>query len=129
MSRRSPMLLLAGAAAGMIAWAAQFTLIYGATAIACARGYEGAWLLGMRVIPLTIVGVTLAALGVTGFVLARRSPRAAVPSPATRPVPERRHDPDRRPVARCYPLARPTRPDRATLLVGQRRSPWARNQR
>ena len=71
MSRRSPMLLLAGAAAGMIAWAAQFTLIYGATAIACARGYEGAWLLGMRVIPLTIVGVTLAALGVTGFVLAR----------------------------------------------------------
>ena len=124
------MLLLAGAAAGMIAWAAQFTLIYGATAIACARGYEGAWLLGMRVIPLTIVGVTLAALGVTGFVLARAlaARRGTEPSGLDR-VPERRHDPDRRPVARCYPLARPTGPDRATLLVGQRRSPWARNQR
>ena len=71
MSRRSPMLLLAGAAAGMIAWAAQFTLIYGATAIACARGYDDARLLGLRVIPLMIMAVTLAALAITVLVLAR----------------------------------------------------------
>ena len=79
------MLLLAGAAAGMIAWAAQFTLIYGATAIACARGYGEARLLGIRLIPLMIVGVTLAALAVTGFVLARAltARRAIEPADAT----------------------------------------------
>lgn len=68
-AERSPT-RLAFMAAGMIAWAAQFTVIYAVTAVACARGYADLRLLGFGMVPATIVVTTLAALAVTGVVLA-----------------------------------------------------------
>jgi hypothetical protein len=56
--------------AGLIAWAVQFTVIYGVTAVACARGYAGVTLLGLGVVPLTIVATTVLAFAATGVVLA-----------------------------------------------------------
>jgi hypothetical protein len=60
---------LLGAVSGMIAWAAQFTVIYGVTSIACERGYGDASWFG--IVPLTIIVTTLLALSSTGFVLLR----------------------------------------------------------
>lgn len=57
-------------AAGMIAWAGQFTIIYAVTAVACARGYADLKLLGFGLVPATIAVTTLAALAVTSVVLA-----------------------------------------------------------
>jgi hypothetical protein len=56
---------------GLYAWAAQFTVVYGVTAVACARGFARAALLGLGVVPLTVVATTLVALAATGIVLAR----------------------------------------------------------
>lgn len=54
---------------GLIAWAAQFTILYGATSTLCGRGWADAMLFGAGVVPATIVATTLAALGATALVL------------------------------------------------------------
>jgi hypothetical protein len=56
---------------GLFAWAAQFTLIYGFTAVACARGFADADALGVSVVPLTIILVSAVAFAATGVVLLR----------------------------------------------------------
>jgi cytochrome c oxidase assembly factor CtaG len=70
---------------GLIAWTVQFTIIYGATSLVCARGYGDMSRLGIGIIPLTIVATTLLALAATGFVLfravvAKRRMDAATPA-------------------------------------------------
>jgi hypothetical protein len=55
--------------AGLIAWAVQFTVIYGVTAVVCARGYAHFSLLGLGLVPFAIVAATAVALGATGWVL------------------------------------------------------------
>ena len=69
MTMHRPLTRLFLAMSGLIAWAAQFTLIYGVAAVACARGYGGAS--GPGLVRLAIVAATLLALGATGLVLAR----------------------------------------------------------
>ncbi len=62
---------LFAATAGLVAWAVQFTVIYGVTAVVCARGYGHVSLLGIGIVPLTISVATLLALAATGLVLAQ----------------------------------------------------------
>ncbi len=47
---------------GFLVWAAHFAMIYGLTALACARGFNDAKLLGLEVVPLGVGAATLAAL-------------------------------------------------------------------
>jgi hypothetical protein len=54
---------------GLIAWAVQFTVVYGVTSTLCGRGWADATLLGFRVVPATIVVTTLLMLAVTGIFL------------------------------------------------------------
>jgi ABC-type amino acid transport system permease subunit len=54
---------------GLIAWAVQFTVLYGATSTVCARGWAGATLFGFGLVPATIVGTTLVALAATAAIL------------------------------------------------------------
>lgn len=54
---------------GLMAWVIQFTVIYGVTAFACARGYADLRLLGFGLVPAVIVAATLVALAVTAVVL------------------------------------------------------------
>jgi uncharacterized membrane protein YbhN (UPF0104 family) len=63
------MIQLLAAMGGMIAWAVQFTIIYGVTSLVCARGYRDTWWL--EIVPLTIVVTTLVALAATAAVLVR----------------------------------------------------------
>ena len=56
---------------GLFTWTAQFTLIYGVTAIACARGYAESSVLGFGIVPFAILATTAAALALTGLVLVR----------------------------------------------------------
>ena len=56
--------------AGLIAWAVQFTLIYGATSTLCGREWADARLLGLGIVPASILFGTLAALAATGIALA-----------------------------------------------------------
>ena len=65
--RPVPRLLFA--AGGFVAWAAQFTVIYGVAGVVCARGYGGVTVLGIGLVPLTILAATLLALAATGLVL------------------------------------------------------------
>ncbi len=69
MTQRSPMARLFAMTAGLLAWAAQFTVIYAVTAVICARGYGGESLAGFGIVPLTIVIATLLALGATALLL------------------------------------------------------------
>lgn len=55
---------------GAILWAVHFTVLYGFTTLACARGFSSA-------IPWVLGAATLAALGVAAFVVARAYPRRA----------------------------------------------------
>lgn len=71
MAQHRPMRRLFAAAAGLVAWAAQFTIIYGVTAVVCGRGYGHVSFLGVGLVPLTIVVATVLALAATGLVLAR----------------------------------------------------------
>lgn len=52
------------AVAGLLVWAAHFTLIYGANALACARGLTGRALLGLPLVPALVLGATALALAV-----------------------------------------------------------------
>jgi hypothetical protein len=60
-------------------WAVQFGFIYGFTALACARGFADAEVLGFGVVPFAILAATVVALGGAGafLVLAWRESRAA----------------------------------------------------
>lgn len=64
-----PISSLVLATGGLIAWAAQFTVIYGVAAVACARGYAGESLFGIGLVPLTILAATVIALAATGLVV------------------------------------------------------------
>ncbi|MBL6455270.1 hypothetical protein JMJ55_08050 [Belnapia sp. T6] len=50
------------ALAGLIVWAAHFGLIYGANAVACARGLAGGRWLGLPLVPALVLGLTALAL-------------------------------------------------------------------
>ena len=56
--------------AGLVAWAVQFTVIYGATSTLCGRGWVGATMLGVGNVQAIILAATLAALAVTALALA-----------------------------------------------------------
>ena len=56
---------------GLVVWAVQFTIVYGLTAAACARGWHGHALLGLDVVRAGIAAATLVALVATGLVLWR----------------------------------------------------------
>jgi hypothetical protein len=71
MPREGRLSQLCATSAGLIAWAAQFTIIYGATAVACARGYAQTSIGGVDVVRLIILATTLLALGVTAIALFR----------------------------------------------------------
>ncbi len=73
--------------AGLIAWAVQFTAIYGVTSTLCGRGWADANLLGLEVVPMTILSATLVTLAATAvaliwsfrnYRLAKHQPVAAV---------------------------------------------------
>ncbi len=51
--------------AGLLAWAVQFTVIYGVTSTLCGRGWADATFLGLEAVPTIIVSVTLATFAVT----------------------------------------------------------------
>lgn len=55
--------------AGLIAWAVQFTVLYGVTSTLCAREWADARLLGIGIVPAVVLLATLAALAVTAAVL------------------------------------------------------------
>jgi len=57
--------------AGLVIWTAQFTVIYGVTAVACARGYGEKTLFGAGLISLAVIAATLIALAMNGVVLVR----------------------------------------------------------
>jgi hypothetical protein len=63
---------------GVIIWAAHFTVIYGFTALACARGFASAAWLGSSVVQWTVGAATLlAALGTLALIVpAVRAARA-----------------------------------------------------
>lgn len=54
---------------GLIAWAVQFTILYGVTSTLCGRGWANATLLGMGVVQATILVATLATLAATALLL------------------------------------------------------------
>jgi hypothetical protein len=56
---------------GLLIWAADFLLIYVIEAIACAKGFADAVILGLRVIPLTTLICSAAAVIATGLILRR----------------------------------------------------------
>lgn len=55
---------------GLLIWAAHFMFVYSANAVACQRGLENVRILGIGLIPFTVVLATLVALAVAGYVLA-----------------------------------------------------------
>jgi hypothetical protein len=55
--------------AGLIAWAVQFTVIYGVTSTICAREWADGSVLGIGIVPAVILFTTFAALGATGGVV------------------------------------------------------------
>jgi hypothetical protein len=54
---------------GMIAWALQFTVIYGVTSTLCGRGWADATLFGFGIVQGVIVATTLLALASTALIL------------------------------------------------------------
>jgi hypothetical protein len=54
---------------GMIAWAVQFTVIYGATSTLCGRGWADATPLGIGIVQMTILAATLATLAAAAILL------------------------------------------------------------
>jgi hypothetical protein len=64
---------------GLIAWAMQFTVLYGATSTLCGRGWAGATLLGIGLVPFVILAATLVTLAFATtllIVLLRDTPQA-----------------------------------------------------
>jgi uncharacterized protein involved in cysteine biosynthesis len=56
--------------AGLLIWAAHFGVIYGVTALVCARRLADVAILGLGLVPFTIAIATLIALLAAGLVLA-----------------------------------------------------------
>lgn len=54
---------------GLIAWAVQFTIIYGITSTLCARGWAGVTLLGLGGVQMAILIATLMTFAVTAILL------------------------------------------------------------
>jgi TctA family transporter len=54
---------------GLIAWAIQFTVVYGFAAVACARDYARLTVFGIGVVPLVILTTTAGALALTAWSL------------------------------------------------------------
>jgi hypothetical protein len=48
--------------AGLFAWGVQFTLAYGVTSVSCARGYASLTLVGIGLVPASILAATLLTL-------------------------------------------------------------------
>ncbi len=65
--RRTGQVLLA--LGGLIAWAVQFTLIYGATSTLCGRGWADSTLFGFGIVHAVIMATTLVALAPTVLIL------------------------------------------------------------
>ena len=57
--------------AGLLIWAAHFTVIYGFTGLACARGLANQQVLGFGLIDVVVVGATILALLAAAAVLMR----------------------------------------------------------
>jgi hypothetical protein len=56
---------------GFVFWAAQFTMIYGVTSVACARGWYRISLLGLDIVRASVAAATLVALAATALVFWR----------------------------------------------------------
>ena len=54
---------------GLLIWATHFMFVYSATAVACARGLADITVLGVGLIPLTVILATVLALLATGWLL------------------------------------------------------------
>jgi hypothetical protein len=54
---------------GLVAWAVQFSVIYGVTSTLCGRGWADAMLFGIGVVQFTILTATLATLTATVILL------------------------------------------------------------
>jgi hypothetical protein len=65
--RRTGQVLLA--LGGMIAWAVQFTIVYGATSTLCGREWADATLFGIGVVPFAILSTTLVTLAAAVILL------------------------------------------------------------
>lgn len=88
MADRRPVARLLFAVGGLIAWAAQFTVIYGVAAVACARGYGGVSVAGIGLVPFAILAATVLALAATALVM-------GFAARARRRMDERTHPTDR----------------------------------
>jgi hypothetical protein len=64
--RTAQVLLVLG---GLIAWAMQFTIIYGVTSTLCGRGWADATILGMGAVQITILLATLTTLTAAAILL------------------------------------------------------------
>jgi hypothetical protein len=71
MERSHPMARLFWMTSGLVVWAAQFTIIYGVTGVACARGWYRFSLFGLDVVRASIAAATLIALAATALVFWR----------------------------------------------------------
>ena len=63
-------------AAGLLIWAADFLFIYIFAAVACARGFADATVLGAGIVPLASFVATVFALVATGAIIAAGARRA-----------------------------------------------------
>ena len=75
----------AAVSAGFLIWAAHFLVIYGVTALACARGFADVDVLGMGAVELVIGAATLVAIIAAGTVLVRAFRRPGVEGGGSEP--------------------------------------------
>ena len=82
--RRNFALVAAMTVGGLLIWAVHFLTVYGFTGLACARGFAGARVLDIGVVPFTIGAATALALGgaITILSLAARGMRRAQSTPS-----------------------------------------------
>lgn len=71
MDRSHPMARLFWMTSGFVFWAAQFTIIYGITGVACARGWYRVSFLGLDIVRASVAAATLVALTATALVFWR----------------------------------------------------------
>ncbi len=69
MSRRLPLTRAFAALTGFYVWSLQFTIIYGATSVMCAREWAGVRVLGFGIVYVIIVVTTVLSLAVTAATL------------------------------------------------------------
>jgi hypothetical protein len=68
---RNPIIRLLAMLAGLLAWGVQFTVVYMAASIVCAKGDGGLSPLGFGLASFSIMAATLLCLAVTALVLYR----------------------------------------------------------